>query len=417
MDPSRCAIDEFMTLETVTASTVAEVGELVRQAGANQHALYPTGGCTMLDLGMPPASPGVAVDLRRLDHVIDYPARDMTITVQAGIAVARLQELLRTENQRLPVDVPQADRATLGGALATNMSGPRRLGFGTFRDYVIGISAINDEGREFKAGGRVVKNVAGYDLCKLLVGSLGTLGIITQVTLKLRPIPEEQAVILLGCGDSELASLLDDIHRCRARPVCIDLLNARAVQDIKERLGVSLGEPTPWLVVLGFEDSREAVAWQIQQIVQTVSSSGSVRLDARLGPAADPVWRALVEFPLGSDSVLTFKANLLPSSVARFCHEAAGLPEAPSLEAHAGSGIVIGRVGAGLTVEPARAMLETLQAWAGEGRVVVLRCPASWKTVVPVWGKPRADAWLMRAIKDKFDPRRLFNPGRFVDGI
>src|SRR5207253_9213768 len=132
-------------------------------------------------------------DLRGLAEVIDYPARDMTITVQAGITLARLQALLATEKQRLPVDVPHPDRATLGGALATNASGPRRLGFGTLRDYVIGMTVVNDEGQEVKAGGRVVKNVAGYDLCKLHVGALGTLGVISQATLKLRPRPEEHA--------------------------------------------------------------------------------------------------------------------------------------------------------------------------------------------------------------------------------
>ena len=119
------------------------------------------------------------MDCRSLNRVIDYPARDMTITVQAGITIAELQTLLAAENQRLPVDVPHADRATLGGALAVNVSGPRRYGFGTLRDYVIGISTVNDEGQEVKAGGRVVKNVAGYDLCKLHIGALGTLGIIT----------------------------------------------------------------------------------------------------------------------------------------------------------------------------------------------------------------------------------------------
>src|SRR5262249_22812669 len=160
-------------------------------------AIYPLGGRTMLDLGLPPTRPGLAIDLRRFDAVIDYPARDMTVTVQAGLTVAKLQALLAAENQRLPIDVPHAEQATLGGALAANVSGPRRYGFGTLRDYVIGISVVNDEGQEVKAGGRVVKNVAGYDLCKLYVGSLGTLGIITQVTLKLRPQPMAQTLILL----------------------------------------------------------------------------------------------------------------------------------------------------------------------------------------------------------------------------
>src|SRR5438270_5640914 len=143
----------------------------------------------------------------------------MTVTVQAAMTLARLQGLLAAENQRLPVDVPQADRTTLGGALAANASGPRRYGFGTLRDYVIGISMVNDEGHEVKAGGRVVKNVAGYDLMKLYVGSLGTLGIITQVTLKLKPRPEEEALVFLGCTSDRLGPLLDQLHRSPTRPV------------------------------------------------------------------------------------------------------------------------------------------------------------------------------------------------------
>jgi glycolate oxidase FAD binding subunit len=410
LDLPACSIDEFGPLPVATPSTVAEVGSLVQQASAKQQALYPMGGRTMLSLGMPPTGPGIAVDLRLLDRVIDYPARDMTITVQAGITLAKLQELLRTEHQRLPVDVPLADQATLGGALAANVSGPRRYGFGTFRDYVIGISAINDEGHEFKAGGRVVKNVAGYDLCKLLVGSLGTLGVITQVTLKLRPMPEEQAIVLLGCDDDALPGLLDRLHGSRTRPVCLDLLNARAASSMTT-------VHAAWLIAVGFEDNREAVTWQLQQLVQEVSRNGTISQDARVGPAADSVWRTLIEFPLRSDSRLTFKANMLPSSVATFCRNANALPEAPLLQAHAGSGIVIGHVDAALTVEQARAMLEKLQTWTGAGRVMVLHCPADWKAHLPIWGTPRPDWWLMRTIKEKFDPRRVFNPGRFVDGI
>src|SRR5262249_11945512 len=150
-------------------------------------------------------------------------------TVQAGITLTKLERLLATENQRLPIDVPQPDKATLGGALAVNVSGPHRYGFGTLRDYVLGISVVNDEGQEIKAGGRVVKNVAGYDLCKLYIGSLGTLGVITQVTLKLKPRPQEQAMVLVGCGTTALQSLLDEAHRSRTRPVCLDLLNRSAV--------------------------------------------------------------------------------------------------------------------------------------------------------------------------------------------
>src|SRR5207248_587611 len=207
-----CTIDEAGPFAVVRPTSVAEVGDLVRRAIDQGHALFPLGGRTLLDVGLPPDRAGVGVDLRDLSEVIDYPARDMTVTVQPGITLARLEVLLATERQRLPVDVPQPDRATLGGALAVNASGPRRYGFGTLRDYVIGMTVVNDEGHEAKAGGRVVKNVAGYDLPKLHVGALGTLGIIVQVTLKLRPLPEESALLVLRCEPGGLADLLDRLH-------------------------------------------------------------------------------------------------------------------------------------------------------------------------------------------------------------
>jgi glycolate oxidase FAD binding subunit len=397
----------------VQPGSVAEVADLVRRAAADGQAIYPFGGGTALDHGLPPTKHGVAVDLRRLSQVIDYPARDMTITVQAGITLARLQEVLAAENQRLPVDLPHPDRATLGGALSTNASGPRRYGFGTLRDYVIGISVVNDEGHEIKAGGRVVKNVAGYDLCKLYVGALGTLGIITQVTLKLRPRPEEQVLLAVPCADDEIGPLLDRLHASPTRPVCVELLSAAAVRALGagERLPA-----TPWVVVLGYEDNRHAVIWQVQRVVGELAGGG---LDAWAGRSGGWLWDALRDFPCRPGTVLTFRANLLPRATAEFCRSAAALPEAPLLQAHAGNGIVVGHVDGPLTLERAQAMLKGLldHATAAQGNVIVPRCPPAWKAVLPVWGAPRGDLWLMRRVKEQLDPRRLFNPGRFVDAL
>ena len=190
------SIDGFGPLTVVRPPSVADLAELIRRAAADGTAIYPVGGGTMLDYGLPPTKPGTAADLRGLDRVIDYPARDMTITVQAGIAIGQLQDTLKAEGQQLPVDVPFPDRATLGGAVATNASGPRRFGHGTLRDYVIGITVVNDQGKEVKGGGRVVKNVAGYDFMKLYTGSLGTLGVIAQLTLKVKPLPEAVAAVV-----------------------------------------------------------------------------------------------------------------------------------------------------------------------------------------------------------------------------
>jgi glycolate oxidase FAD binding subunit len=412
-----CLIDDFGPLPVVQPRSIPELSEAVRQAAAAGQAVYPLGGRTMLGYGLPPTRAGVGIDLRALDRVIDYPARDMTITVEAGITVARLQELLRSENQRLPIDVPQAGRATLGGALATNISGPHRYGFTTLRDYVIGISAVNDDGREAKAGGRVVKNVAGYDLCKLYVGSLGTLGVISQVTLKLKLLPEEQALVTLGCAADSLEDLLDRLQRSRTRPVCLDLLNGAAARSVSQQRGATLPDAF-WVLVVGFEDNREAVGWQVQQLIKEIPAEAALDLEARVGHPAEPLWRALAEFP-AAEAALTFKANLLPGGTAAFCRQAMALHPGVLLQAHAGNGIVRGHVPGDLTVDKARAMLTSLQEAAGSsrGNVVVLRCPAAWKKELPVWGAPRGDGWLMRAVKDQLDPRRLFNPGRFVGGL
>jgi glycolate oxidase FAD binding subunit len=427
-----CRIDDFGPLTVVRPQGIAEVGDLVHRAAAEGQALYPLGGQTQLNVGLPPSRPGYAVDLRGLAKVIDYPARDMTITVQAGITLTELQTLLAKENQRLPIDVPQPERATLGGTLAANISGPRRLGFGTLRDYVIGITTVNDEGQEVKAGGRVVKNVAGYDLCKLHIGALGTLGIISQVTLKLRPRPEGRALVTLGCETAALAGLLDQLHQTRTRPVCLDVLNRSAAGCIARDGGISLPD-APWVIVIGFEDNAEAVGWQVRQLLQEIAPREIQGVEARAGDASDSLWRSLVEFTAGGVASaprephsgrsrdparqdVTFKANLLPHAVASFCQQAATLPEPIRLHAHAGSGIVWGHLDGDLTRDRVAAMLKELtdSAVRAEGNLVLPRCPVEWKRELPVWGRPRGDLWLMRQVKQKLDPRDLFNPGRFL---
>jgi glycolate oxidase FAD binding subunit len=419
VDESACTIDGFGPVPVDRTASVAEVSEHVRRAGSEGQALYPLGGRTQLDLGLPPNKPGRALDLTGLDEVIDYPARDMTITVRAGIRIARLQELLAGENQRLPVDIPQPEKATLGGAIAGNVSGPRRLGFGTLRDYVIGLSWVDDTGHEVKAGGRVVKNVAGYDLCKLHVGALGTLGILTQVTLKLRPLPEAQALVTLGCADGELEALLTALHAGRTRPCCLDVLNTPAADLVGRAARVGL-PAAPWVVVVGYEDNESAVGWQVRQVIGEVSSRGVHGIEALAGEASLALWEALAEFPQTppAGSPVSFKANLLPSAVASFC-QAVSATEGVSLHAHAGSGIVRGHLAGDLTAEGVREMLAGWADRAAEarGNLVVPRCPAAWKGQLPVWGRPREDLGLMRRIKEKLDPRGLFNPGRFVGGL
>lgn len=367
----------------------------------------------MLDYGLPPTKPGSIVDLRGLDQVIDYPARDMTITVQAGITIARLRDELRCESQQLPVDVPLPDRATLGGAVATSASGPRRFGHGSLRDYVIGISVVNDRGEEVKGGGRVVKNVAGYDLMKLYTGSLGTLGIITQLTLKVKPLPEAIAAVAAPCPADALETVLNRVLPATAtRPTMIGVANEPAAQ--------LLGSPAGgYLVVVGFEEKATTVGWQVERLRQELPPelrSGGSEFQGDLAALLLQKW---ADFPLTNSHGLTFKANMVPAATAEFLKRADGLTPRPALIAHAGNGIVYGHLPADIGPERAKAILDELGQWAAEraGNVVVQRCPPAWKATVPVWGRSTPDRALMRAVKDKMDPGRVFNPGRFVDGI
>jgi len=179
--------------EVLTPADQAGVVDAVRVAHDARQPIFPAGGRTSLDYGgaAPPA--GQQLDLTGLARIVDYTPRDMTIVVEAGVRMADLAAALAVERQQLPIDVPRIAEATLGGVTATNWVGPRRLGHGTLRDYVIGIHAVDGRGVAFKGGGRVVKNVAGYDFCKLLTGSLDTLGVITQLALKVKPLTEHSA--------------------------------------------------------------------------------------------------------------------------------------------------------------------------------------------------------------------------------
>ena len=383
-------------------ASVAEIGELVRQAAALDQAIYPAGGRTQWDLGLPPGKPGFLLETRALNQIIDYPARDMTITVQAGVTVAVLQKILAAENQRLPVDIPHADRATVGGSVAAYVSGPRRYGCGTLRDYVIGISAVNDEGDEIKAGGRVVKNVAGYDLCKLFVGSLGTLGVITQVTFKVLPLPDEHGLFGFACPEPDLEEVLTQLHATRTRPVCLELLSPAAAPP---------GWPAEWNIIVGFEHNAEALKWQVQKFVHEVGKRFDVR--GLLGHCANALWGQLAHPPAGN-AALSFKAMVRPSALASFCRQANSLLDPMRLQAHAGNGIVQGHA---QDTQPAViARLRDL-ALAADGHLIVTRCPEALRTPELIWGPPRPDLSLMKTIKERLDPRRLFNPGRYLHGI
>ncbi|HWB00543.1 MAG TPA: FAD-binding protein, partial [Pirellulales bacterium] len=244
-------------------ATVQSSDELiarVREAYASDTPIYPLGGGTVVGFGRPMRG-GIELPLTTCDCVVDYPARDMTITVEAGVTMQSLASTLAAQQQRLPVDAPHAERATIGGMVATAFSGSRRYGHGTMRDYVIGISAVDGRGTAFKAGGRVVKNVAGYDFCKLLTGSLGTLAVITQVTLKVKPIPEADAFLIASPRSyDELAQQLSALAVSSVLPVAIDVIAGDGWPSLPgDASGVGK-------LIVGLEGTDAEVAWMIEQL-------------------------------------------------------------------------------------------------------------------------------------------------------
>ncbi|MEP3478115.1 MAG: FAD-binding oxidoreductase [Fuerstiella sp.] len=197
----------------------------------------------------------IHLHLDRLNQVIDYPFDDMTITVQAGITCTELNQVLAAHNQQLPIDIHQTT-TTVGEVVASNLFGPRVCGYGTIRDYLIGIQAVDGAGRIFKAGGKVVKNVAGYDLCRLMIGSHGRLGTITECTFKLNPLPASASAIRIGFQSQiELTAALQALNSSNARPTFVDLHWSASGKEYAE-------------LVVGIEGSASSCRWQLDQIQQ-----------------------------------------------------------------------------------------------------------------------------------------------------
>lgn len=404
--------------ERYVAETQAELCQFVAENAFQQRkALLPRGGGTAWDYGYPADREGVVLESTGLTRIIDYPARDMTITVEAGIQMDVLAKALREENQRLPLDVSDGSLATLGGIVATNASGPRRLGHGTLRDYVIGVSAVDAQGRLFKAGGRVVKNVAGYDLCKLLVGSLGTLGMVTQLTLKLRPIPESGGIVWWSVADgANREPALERLLTSETRPVSVDLLNRDAARWVGLETQNALTAEAPILCV-GFEGTQKEVDWQIECVAKELAGLLGHDSATLSGDVATNVWQTLTDFQKPAEGTLVFQASLLPSRLTEFVDRAT--QEGVAVLAFAGSGIVLGRISTQAKSwedwEPSISALRRL-ARESHGNLIITHCDEQWKSTLPVFGEPENSWTLMSRLKSTLDPHQIFNPGRYIDG-
>jgi glycolate oxidase FAD binding subunit len=300
--------------------------------------------------------------------------------------------------------------------IATNWNGPRRFGEGSLRDFVIGIQAVDGRGLPFKGGGRVVKNVAGYDFCKLLTGSFGTLGVITQVTLRLKPIPEQSALLACAVSDAAMAErLLAALVTSKATPVAIELLagpdwqNAPALQDLDHASSKSL------YLVVGLEGTGPEVEYMVRQLTAEWHELG-IAAPLLVGEGA-ALWQRLIEFSAAGESPLVLKASVVPSGTTAIIEAARGLDAACSIQAHAGNGTVIIKMSKFPAEGLSRALVGKLQpaAAAHHGQVVVLSNPSGAEmTHQSVWGATDSPLAVMREVKRRFDPKGILNAGRFV---
>ena len=405
--------------KNATPDDANQLAQAIKQAADGKTPVYPLGGQTSLDYGLTPSEQGLGLSLAGLNRIIDYPARDMTITVEAGLTMAAMQQALAAEGQWLPLDVPQAQQATVGGAVAANPSGARRYVYGTMRDYVIGIAAVDGRGVQFHGGGRVVKNVAGYDFCKLLTGSLGTLAVITQITLKVRPRPPASAFLVVDLPawherPAAIEKLLAALVTSHTTPAAIELLTGPAWSS-----DPALGDAPPHVsrLAVGVEGTQVEVDWMLQSLSDEWLALGCNKPRRILGEAVPGLWSRLCEFPVCPQSPLVLKISVLPSRVVQFMKLLTDLDPQISLQAHAGDGVLIARFHTFEVNDISRVLVGQVQAQVAQagGHVVVLSHAAegTW-TRRAVWGGTGDERQAMQAVKQQRDPHGILNPGRFV---
>ena len=387
-------------------SSLEEAAEIVGRSARDGKSLVFVGGGTDLDLGRRPASLDVVLRTRRLDRVVEHAPSDQIVVVEAGVTLAALARTLALRGQRLVLDPPLPERATVGGVLAANAFGPRRARYGSARDLIIGISFVRSDGRLAHGGGKVVKNVAGFDLPKLMVGSLGTLGLIATATFRLHPLPEETVTLLSrGLGAPDVWTLTGRMREAQLEPSSVvGLWREDGRIDLSVR----------------FEGFARGVAEQRERFVSMVSGETGSRCDELDAAAAESLWvrhdalRRAGSVRAKLAALPAAFATLVPKALAPLFSalERPGFVWYPTL----GLGFVTGEPRA--AVDPAGAIASArMSLGAGGGSLVLEAAPESIRNRVDVWGAPPSAIGLMKSVKSRLDPTRRFAPGRFVGGI
>ncbi|HYX68095.1 MAG TPA: FAD-binding oxidoreductase [Terriglobales bacterium] len=411
------AIDDAAPAVAAAPGSEEEVAAVMRLAGAYGLVVVPAGGFTRQGIGYPPARADLLLDLTRLTATQHYDPGDLTIGVGAGTRLADLQARLAIHQQFLPVDPGCPQRTTVGGMLAASAQGPLEHGYGGLRDFCIGVRFVTADGKLGKGGGRVVKNVAGYDLMKLLIGSFGTLGVITSASFKLFHLPAATRTYMAEfAGLEEAITFRDRLLRSPLGPMCLEIANPRAA----EYLGL---DARPWRILVRAAGSDAVLRRYRAELGQATTREVE-------GEAETKLWRAFSGF---EESILARHQNAMVFAVSV---PIAGVAAALAAAERAALDYnflcaVIGRAGVGslrvaflpIAVDPPSAMQYANAASEFRGQLpeeqasaVVLRCPQEAKPHFSLWGTSPTDLEAMRMVKAALDPGNLLNRGRFMVG-
>jgi glycolate oxidase FAD binding subunit len=421
------AIDGAAPRLVVRPRSQEEVQAVVQACGAAGAAVACWGGGASMGLGDPPTRLDVVLRLDALTRIVELDEANLNVTAEAGVRLDALQAALLAKRAFLPLDPPQAERVTVGGLVAANASGPSRLLYGSARDWVLGLRVVLPSGERIRCGGKVIKNVSGYDMNKLFIGSMGTLGVVTEATFKLLPAPAVRATVVAAFSEvAQLAAVVSRTLESHLLPEALEALDAPALRAVGHELRLSV--PAGFALAASLAGSRETVERQVRDLERffvEARALATARLDEAQGELA---WRTIrdVHAHLGG----TAEARVVAKIAVPIAHTlelfsaAEAMARKPgwrgAVTAHAGSGIV--RAGFAVEAgapETVRDGVDALRKRAErvEGSLVVESGPTALKRSLGAWGKPGDALQVMRRVKAEFDPGGLMSPGRFLGGI